>query len=192
MERIARERYGAHGVEVVTAWRNMIALILDQEERQKLTTVNNFFNRRVRYMTDRELWGVNDYWATPLETLGRGAGDCEDYAIAKYMSLRLGGVANDKMRLIYVRARTGGAASGIDEAHMVLGYYATPTAEPLILDNIIGDIRPASRRRDLSPVFSFNSEGLWAGGASTSAADPTARLSRWREVLERMHQEGLS
>lgn len=192
MQRIAEERYGAEGSEAVAAWRDMIALIVDQDERQKLNTVNTFFNRRVRYMLDSANWNTNDYWATPLETLGRGAGDCEDYAIAKYMSLRLGGVANDKMRMIYVRARTGGATSGIDEAHMVLGYYASPTAEPLILDNIISDIRPASRRRDLSPVFSFNSEGLWAGTSTASAADPTARLSRWREVLERMQQEGLS
>ena len=73
---------------------------------------------------------------------------------------------------------------------MVLGYYANPTDEPVVLDNLITTIRPASARTDLSPVFSFNNEGLWVSGAAQSSADPTARLSRWRDVLERMRQEG--
>ena len=54
----------------------------------------------------------------------------------------------------------------------------------------ISSVRPASQRPDLAPVFSFNSDGLWVGGAATSAADPTARLSRWRDVLERMRRDG--
>ena len=52
-------------------------------------------------------------------------------------------------------------------------------------------MRPASMRSDLTPVFSFNAEGLWVGGAATSSADPTARLSQWRNVLARMREEGL-
>ena len=74
---------------------------------------------------------------------------------------------------------------------LVVGYYPTPDAEPLILDNLVGEIRPAGRRPDLFPVFSFTSEGLWVPGATTSSADPTARLSRWRSVLQRMRDEGL-
>jgi hypothetical protein len=74
---------------------------------------------------------------------------------------------------------------------MVLGYYAQPTEEPVILDNMVTSIRPASMRTDLTPVYSFNSDGLWVGGATTSSADPTTRLSRWRDVLERMRQDGL-
>lgn len=191
MQQLARSRYDAEVEQTVIAWRALIDEVSALTDAEKLNRINTFFNRRIRYMTDIELWKTKDYWATPLETMGVGAGDCEDYAITKYVSLRLAGVANDKMRLIYVRASTGAVAAGMDEAHMVLGYYASPSAEPLILDNLIGDIRPASRRRDLRPVFSFNSDGLWVGGATRSAADPTARLSRWRDLLERMHQEGL-
>jgi hypothetical protein len=73
---------------------------------------------------------------------------------------------------------------------MVLAYYATPQAEPLILDNLIGEVRAASRRPDLTPVFSFNSEGLWQGVGQQSAGDPVARLSRWREVLAKARAEG--
>ena len=111
----------------------------------------------------------------------------KDFAIAKYMSLLMVGVPAEKIRMIYVRANIGGRS----EAHMVLGYFETPTAEPLILDNLIGSVRPASSRSDLAPVFSFNAQGLWVAGQAASSGDPTARLSRWRDVLDRMKQEGL-
>lgn len=188
MHRLAQERYGAEAAETVTAWRRMMEEARSQPVEQQLNLVNNFFNRRIRYELDPTVWGQNDYWASPLEFMGRGMGDCEDYSIAKYVTLQLLGVPNEKLRLIYVRARTAGA---LTEAHMVLGYYDDPTGEPLILDNLITSVRPASRRNDLSPVFSFNSQGLWVAGQQQSSADPTARLSRWREVLDRMSKEGL-
>jgi hypothetical protein len=73
---------------------------------------------------------------------------------------------------------------------MVLAYHAQPGAEPLILDNLITEVRPASRRPDLSPVFSFNGEGLWQGTGSQNSGDPVARLSRWRDVLAKARAEG--
>jgi hypothetical protein len=73
---------------------------------------------------------------------------------------------------------------------MVLAYYASANAEPLILDNLITSVRPASRRPDLAPVFSFNSEGLWQGVGAQSAGDPAARLSPWREVMAKARAEG--
>ncbi|HUG25133.1 transglutaminase-like cysteine peptidase [Piscinibacter sp.] len=155
----------------------------------KLQALNRFFNRRVQSREDIELWGQVDYWASPLEMLDKGAGDCEDFAIAKYFSLLALGMPVDKLRLVYVRALLGGPG-GVVQAHMVLAYYASPGAEPLILDNLITDVRPASRRPDLSPVFSFNSEGLWQGVGAQAAGDPTARLSRWREMLAKARVEG--
>ena len=191
MQTLALTRYGAQGGEAVAAWRRMINEARELDEAGKLARVNTFFNRRIRFEDDIVVWKQSDYWATPLETLGRDAGDCEDFSIAKYMSLRLLEVPADKLRLVYVRARIGAADSTITQAHMVLSYFETPSAEPLVLDNLIGEIRPAGRRPDLFPVFSFNNEGLWVGGTSTSSADPTTRLSRWRDVLERMRSEGL-
>ncbi|MFO8003680.1 MAG: transglutaminase, partial [Thioalkalivibrio sp.] len=99
---------------------------------------------------------------------------------------------DSRLRLFYVHARLGATTSNATEVHMVVGYYPTEDAEPLILDNLITDIRPASRRSDLSPVFSFNSEGLWPEGVSTSAGSSTARLSNWRGVLERMQADGIN
>jgi predicted transglutaminase-like cysteine proteinase len=185
---LAQQQYGANAAQTVAAWRKLIEESANLAENDKLNKVNTFFNRRILYKTDMEVYKVEDYWATPLEFMGHGAGDCEDFVIAKYMTLRALGVPNERLRLIYVRYQTGNTAP---IAHMVLGYYAQPTEEPVILDNMVSSIRPASMRSDLTPVYSFNSDGLWVGGATTSSADPTSRLSRWRDVLERMHQDGL-
>ena len=160
---------------------------LDDDGR--LQALNQFFNRRIQSREDAELWGQVDHWASPLEMLEKGAGDCEDFAIAKFFSLVALGMPVHKLRLVYVRAQLGGPGGPV-QAHMVLAYYASPGAEPLILDNLVGEVRPASRRPDLVPVFSFNSEGLWQGVGSQTAGDPTARLSRWREILAKARAEG--
>jgi predicted transglutaminase-like cysteine proteinase len=185
---LARERYGVRAAEIIAAWRRLMADSRNLPDSDKLNKVNIFFNRQMLFEDDLVVWGQADYWATPLEFMGRGAGDCEDFVIAKYITLQMLGIDNERLRLIYVRAKIGSTAS---VAHMVLGFYPQPTEEPLILDNLISSVRPASQRPDLSPVFSFNNNGLWVGGATASTADPTTRLSRWRDVLDRMRQEGL-
>lgn len=187
-----RERFSADRVEVILRWRKMLEEIADKPESEQLISVNDFFHRNVRYQLDTTLYEVNDYWATPLETLGHGLGDCEDWAIAKYVSLRHLGVSDENLRLIYVRAKIGGPRSPISRAHMVLGYFETPGAEPMILDSLVSSVLPASERTDLSPTFSFNADGLWVGqGSARAAGTPMARLSRWRDVLDRMNQEGI-
>ncbi|WP_232513399.1 transglutaminase-like cysteine peptidase [Zobellella denitrificans] len=190
--RLMEARYGRERVAVSHAWEQMLREIETLPEQEKIVRVNSFFHRHLSYQTDIRLWGEEDYWATPLESLGRGQGDCEDYAIAKYVSLRKAGIGDERLRLIYVRARIGGARSTMTQAHMVLGYYPTPTADPLLLDSLIPNILPGSQRTDLTPVFSFNSQGLWTPGATASAANPVARLSRWRQALERIRQEGVT
>ncbi|PSJ23289.1 transglutaminase [Halomonas sp. ND22Bw] len=183
-----RQAYGENGVSVLEEWLAMLDELRGADIDAQLRGVNDFVNRRVRWLEDERVWGQEDYWATPLETLGRGAGDCEDFTIAKYVSLRELDVPESQLRLIYVKARIG--RSRITQAHMVLGYYAAPGAEPMVLDNLVTSITPASRRTDLDPLFSFNGSGLWAGGSSQSRADPVARLSRWRSAIDRMRQQG--
>jgi len=182
--------YGSEGQAIFDAWQRMLTSAQDLPVEQKLKQVNDFFNQHIRYIEDRDLWQQSDYWATPLQTLGVRAGDCEDFTIAKYMSLKQLGVTEEKLRLIYVRAKVGGPHSQISQAHMVLGYYETPQSLPLVLDNMVRLIQPADQRPDLYPVFSFNSQGLWVGNATQSQADPHARLSRWRDLLARMQAEG--
>jgi predicted transglutaminase-like cysteine proteinase len=182
----AARRLGPKAVAGAQALQSVLAQAATLDEAARLALVNQFFNRRVLFRDDAEVWGQVDHWASPLETLNKGEGECEDYAVAKYFSLIATGVPVARLRLVYVRAQLGGGV----QAHMVLAYYATPDAEPLILDNLVGEVRPASRRPDLAPVFSFNSDGLWQGVGGSSAGDPVARLSRWREVLEKAKAEG--
>lgn len=163
--------------------------VLALNESDQVAAVNSFYNRRIVFKEDAENWGQNDYWASPLESLNRGEGDCEDYAISKYATLVAMGVTHSKLRLVYVRALIGGPG-GVAMPHMVLAYYPSPGGDPLILDNLIHDVRSASLRPDLSPVFSFNAEGLWQGAGPVSAGDPLARLSKWQEVLSKARQEG--
>jgi predicted transglutaminase-like cysteine proteinase len=187
MEKLAAEEYGQAAAGRVKAWRAMIEGNRTQPELAKLERVNIFVNHRVSYASDRDVWGVEDYWTTPLELFGKGRGDCEDYAIAKYISLLLMDVPVQRLRLVYARAREGSRTM----AHLVLSYYETPTSDPLIMDNLVDAILPAKRRPDLFPIFSFNHEGLWMGGERSPTGDPTARLSRWRDVLQRMRREGI-
>lgn len=173
-------------------WRELVSSGAALPDEERLRQANHFFNRQIIFADDTTVWGQVDYWATPLETLGRGAGDCEDFVIAKFFTLRMMGLATDKLRLIYVYARTGTGAAAPRQAHMVLAYYATPDAEPLVLDNLVGDVRPASRRPDLSPVFSFNTQGIFAGTSGTvvAPAQGAGRLSRWEDLLKRARAEG--
>lgn len=189
MLHLAQARYGSPAVLAVNQWREVLVKAKGQPESDQIVRINDFFNQKILFLDDVVVWKKADYWATPLEFLGRGQGDCEDFAIAKYISLRSMGVPVDKLRLTYVKAQL----NGISQAHMVLAYYPSPRQEPLILDNIRHDIRPASQRNDLYPVFSFNSEGLWVGSGPSekSSGNPTARLSRWRDVIERMQEEGI-
>jgi predicted transglutaminase-like cysteine proteinase len=185
---VAAQRYGAGGAGAIREWRALLSALRGQNEADQLRRVNDFVNRRIRFAEDLAVWQQVDYWATPVESLGRGMGDCEDYVIAKYFSLRELGVPTAKLRLIYVRARIGGPHSSVTQAHMVLGYFATPQAVPLVLDNLLGEIRPATLRTDLAPVFSFNGDGVYAGAATT----PVERITRWKELLLRMQAEGYS
>lgn len=192
LQAAALQRWGGGIMPRFNAWRNLVVSGRASTDADRIRQVNFFFNRQTRFGEDEVIWQQTDYWATPLETLGRGAGDCEDFAIAKYFTLLEAGVAPEKLRLIYVRAKVGISDSTPTQAHMVLAYYAQPEAEPLVLDNLVDDIRPASRRPDLVPVFSFSRAGVFTGVSAREAtpAASTGRLSRWEDLLRRAKVEG--
>jgi predicted transglutaminase-like cysteine proteinase len=150
-------------------------------EALALRRINGFFNQ-VPFVSDWRQWGVEDYWATPVEFLASFGGDCEDYSIAKFLSLKDLAIPVDKLRITYVRA------SNIGQSHMVLAYYPTPEADPLILDSLQGDIRPASQRPDLEPVYSFNDEDLWLPNGMTRKGG-SSQVRLWRELLEKLARE---
>jgi len=168
-----------------TAGSNFTANLLKSKDSQLetpfLRKTNDFYNQ-VPYFSDLEHWGVDDYWATPIELVASMGGDCEDYAIAKYMTLKELGIPIDRLRITYVRA------INIGETHMVLAYYPTPDADPWILDNLIPEIKRASARTDLVPVYSFNDDDLWLpNGATRKGGATTVRL--WRDVIDKMDKE---
>lgn len=193
MATLALQRYGEKARNNIYDLQVTLSELKTASDQEKLKRINEFFNMRIKYFDeDINVWGQPDYWATPLESLGKERGDCEDYSIAKYIFLKELDIPNEKLKLTYVRAQIGGPHSKIFQAHMVLSYYPTPSSEPLILDNLISDIRAASRRPDLSPVYSFNSEGLWLGNNNTtSRGDSSSHISRWRDLLLRIHADGL-
>jgi len=189
---LASQRYGDSARNSVLRLQTTVNELKSASDLEKIKRINEFFNSEIKYFDDDiNIWGESDYWATPLESLGKERGDCEDFSIAKYIFLRSLDIPNERLKLTYVRAQIGGPHSKIFVAHMVLSYYATPMAEPLILDNLISDIRPASRRADLIPIFSFNSEGLWTGAANTPRGESLNNLSRWRNVLARIQADGI-
>ena len=158
-------------------WKNLVEETdKSLPDSEKLQLVNQFFNSKITYARDIDIWGTVDYWATPAEVLCKKAGDCEDFAIAKFFTLKELGVEEEKLSLMYVKALEYGVA------HIVLAYRATP--DPLILDNLIDDIVPLSKRPDLSGVLSFNERDLWLSG--NRVAEKSSRIKQWRFLLKRM------
>lgn len=178
------KRFGAAATERLQQWERIANYQQSITELQKLKLVNQFFNR-VEFVSDQEHWNKEDYWATPLELLATNAGDCEDFSIAKYFTLREMGVPDDKMKITYVKALD------LNQAHMVLAYYPKPDSVPLILDNLINKIKPATERTDLAPVYSFNGEGLWLSkmrGQEGKRIGNADRLDSWQELLTRHYK----
>ncbi len=146
--------YGSRAVKRFEKWCKLIESNMGERELKKLTIVNDFINRAKR-KSDASTYGQSDYWATPLELIGRNRGDCEDFSIAKYFTLKMMDVSTDKLRIAYVTALE------FRQAHVVLAYYQTPNSDPLILDSLKPQILPASLRPDLKYIYSFNSEFIW-------------------------------
>lgn len=192
MQDFFSKKYGSASIALFNAWSNIVTTSNDLKADDKTKRVNESLNRTITWQEDQKIWGVPDYWATPLETISKKMGDCEDFAIIKYYSLINLGVPVNQLRLVYVKAKNGNGTATTELAHMVLAFYPSPDSEPYILDNMLSDIRPASRRPDLVPVFSFNSEGVYNGVASGGEQSGVERLSKWQDLLQRAKNEGFN
>lgn len=180
-----RDEYGRRAQKTMEDWEDLVRGSRGIPERDKLELVNLFFNKRIWFLEDREHWNRKDYWATPMETMATLGGDCEDFVIAKYFTLREIGVADRRLRLTYVRSTL------VDTPHMVLAYYPTQDSEPVVLDNLMDAIKPASKRRDLTPVYSFNGRSLWRAKEFGQGREmgSAGRVDLWRDVIRRMRKE---
>lgn len=137
----------------VKTWRSLLASTRSKSLRQQLEIINNWSNEHP-YIEDTMNWGMEDYWETPLEFMAI-SGDCEDYAISKYYSLRALGVPSDKMRIMIVQDLNLG---GI--IHAILGVY--DGSELYILDNQIKQVTPALRIFHYRPVYGINEDAWWS------------------------------
>lgn len=175
---------GEQAAQRLQGWQSLIAQSMQLSAADKLKTVNAFFNQHIRYGEDPEVWDQVDYWASPLETLERGAGDCEDFALAKYFTLRLLGIPEESLRLVYT------TLSSTRQAHMVLGYWADDEAAPVLLDNLRSAVLPIAQRADLQMQFAFDTGQLYRFDHSRLIAVGDAQLlPGWQLLKAKVKQE---
>ncbi len=132
-------------------WQTFLDRQQGSDPMSQVAAVNDEMNEQ-RYIIDPRNWGVEDYWATPLQFLDKH-GDCEDYAIAKFMSLRALGWPNESMRIVVLKDMN------LDIMHAVLVVYHEGRA--LVLDNQIDQVMPAEKIRHYRPIYSVNEESWW-------------------------------
>lgn len=179
------QKYGEMAKRRLRSWQNLMTEIKDFDDDEKLHRVNQFFNQ-LTFVDDLTHWHKSDYWASPVEFLITNGGDCEDFSIAKYYTLIQVGVPIEKLSIAYVKALE------LNQAHMVLTYYSTPKSTPLILDNLIPEIKPANRRPDLQHVYSFNGDNLWLSkkGRRSTLVGTSDQLKPWVQLQSRIENQG--
>ena len=181
-----KAEYGAGAQKRGQALNTLIEKLRGEDTEAQLSAINRFFNQ-FTYVPDEQMWGAEDYWATPLEFLGQKGGDCEDFVVGKYFALRALGVGDEHLFLTYVKAIKQNIA------HMVLTYHPTPGSIPLVLDNYNPSVLPASERADLAPVYSFNAKSLFLSNPSAGLGQalPTDKIknSKWDALLTSMREE---
>ncbi len=177
------KQYGEMAKRRIIAWKKLMDEGKNWDDQKKLSEVNDYFNQYT-YKSDLVYVGKADYWMTPVEFITSGGGDCEDFSIAKYFTLQAMNIPTDRLRITYVKALK------LKQAHMVLTYFANPGAEPLVLDNLTSEIKSASERSDLEPVYSVNVEGVWLSKQRSlgKRIGGVERISQWKGLLERMEK----
>jgi len=184
LNKIAK-KYGKKAKRRVIIWDKMLQKAKKYKKTvKKLKAVNDFFNK-IRYMSDKKVWEKKDYWASPFEFMGVGAGDCEDFAIAKYFALRALNIPDKKLKITYVKLKH---KNGRMEAHMVLNYYHKPTSTPIVLDSANKALKLASKRKDLKPIYSFNASGLWQAQNKSKKLKSKGKnkLKKWQSMMSRI------
>ena len=132
-------------------WLEIVEQLRNHDRSTQINMVNKFINGG-DYALDSKNWGIDDYWATPSQFLARD-GDCEDFAIAKYLTLKWLGMNAANMRIVVLQDRKRRTN------HAVLAVYEENNI--VILDNLINRPMPASAIHHYKPIFSINEEAWW-------------------------------
>lgn len=135
-------------------WHDLIVAIKNLPFREQLNQVNSWGNSHP-YIEDQINWGLEDYWETPNEFM-EISGDCEDYAITKYYTLRALGYSADRLRIIILQDQNLGGV-----IHAVLGVY-DDEGVMYILDNQSQRVTPALKIYHYRPIFGINEDAWWA------------------------------
>jgi len=182
-----QKHHGEEAKERMVALVKLLNKIHKESELKKLEAINKFFNH-VEFSNDIKVWKQKDYWASREEFLSVDIGDCEDYVIAKYFSLRQLGIPEDRIFLTYVKAIK------YKQSHMVLTYFKSKKAVPLVLDNINQKILPSNKRRDLRPLFSFNGEKIYMAkqrGLGREVPKGKVNLKKWSNLILKIKKGNL-
>ncbi len=160
-------------------WYALVQHLKSESLPAQLDWVNSYINK-IPYREDLVQWGENDYWATPEELFRAGHGDCEDLAIAKYFTLRVLGVDDNHLRLLFVKQRE------TSRPHMVLAVLRQSVW--WVLDNTTAAILPLEQRHDLEPVYGFNGDSLWITRAASrnDLVGPALRIGHWAALWSRL------
>jgi predicted transglutaminase-like cysteine proteinase len=180
-------KYGQKAGLRASALINLMNELADKSTKEKVVKVNDFFNN-VLYDSDPNVWGQPDYWATRMEFLGKAAGDCEDYSIAKYFTLKQLGIEEDKMYMTYAKSLK------YNVAHMVVTFFVKPNTTPLVLDNYNKQILPATKRPDLVPIYSFNGQKLYDAkqqGLGKEVPGGAEKNKKWSKLIDDIKMDGL-
>lgn len=163
----------------VAVRKDLLTDLKDKTDIEKLEAVNDWYNF-MQYKSDQQVYGMSDYWATLYEFVGKGMGDCEDYTIAKYYTLKELGVDPNRMKFTYVVYRS---RSGQNISHMVLSYLNVlkPKTKDdiLILCNINQRVLSASRRPDIVKVVKMMN------------GDTGAQSKKWKQLDSDMKRKKL-
>ncbi len=151
-ERFEQAMTQPQGQEVIRQWQKDLRGLEGKSLKVMAKGVNELANAQ-KYVVDSRNWGKSDYWETPVEFFTRG-GDCEDFAIAKYISLRALGVPEERLRVAIVHDKQKNIP------HAVLIVY-TEKGEALILDNQVDHVRASSQISRYRPIFSINRQAWW-------------------------------
>lgn len=176
----AEKKYTIQSKNRFVAVRDKLIRDLQGEsDMKKLNTVNTWVNY-IKYKSDKKVYGVNDYWATMYEFIGKGMGDCEDYTIAKYYILKELGISPKRLKFTYVIYKN---RRGKKISHMVLSYLKVPKPKMkshiLILDNNNRLILPASKRKDITKVVKMIN------------GDTGAKSKKWKKLEAGMKRKKL-
>lgn len=170
--------------DLPTQTNKLIAAKQFASDSEKIEIVNKFFNKKISYNSDKFNWEMDDYLAKPEEVLKLGSGDCDDYAIVKYDTLKKMGISPEQMVLMYVFTDYNKKLEG----HMTLGVYSKEHGDYLVLDNMMNEILPFKKRKDLTLVFGFSAFGVWTGNFSIFNASyselPDVSVKEFMSVLQ--------